>query len=179
MKYCKDCEPAQEVHWIAYFSVVMSYIGEPFFDLMEMLFKSTAEAISRKSSIPFLKTMVFLGLAHFSERPDSKDTLRTKCFWEEANRRGIKMVEFHIGIVRDAFIAEYKGKTITFDGLPRPEEMESDSLKWMDNKGIMKKKFLKEGLPVAKGGVAFTERGALEIFNSLQKPVITKPNLGS
>lgn len=179
MKYCKDCEPAQEVHWVAYMSVVMSYIGEPFFDVMEKLFKSTAEAISRRSSIPFLNLMVFLGLGHFSEIPDSKDSWRTKCFWEEANRRGIKMKEFKMGIVRDAFIAEHKGKAITFDGLPRPEEMESDSLKWMDNKGIMKIKFLKEGLPVAKGGVAFTKRKALQIFNDITKPVITKPNLGS
>jgi len=179
MKYCKDCEPAQETHWVAYMSVVMSYVGEPFFDVMEKLFKSTAEAISRKSSIPFLKFMVFLGFGHFSETPDSKDSWRTKCFWEEAKRRGIKMKEFKMGIIRDAFIAEYKGKTITFDGLPRPEEMESDSLKWMDNKGIMKIKFLKEGLPVARGGVAFTKSAALKIFNSITKPVITKPNLGS
>jgi cyanophycin synthetase len=49
----------------------------------------------------------------------------------------------------------------------------------MDDKGIMKIKFLKEGLPVAKGGVAFTKKQALEIFNGLKKPVITKPNLGS
>ncbi len=179
MKYCKDCEPAQEIHFVAYLSVVLDYIGQPFFDFMEMLFKSTAEAISHKTSIPFLKLMVFLKLGHFSNKPDEKDTLRTKCFWEEAQRRGIKMVEFHMGPIRDSFIAEYKGKTISFDGLPRGEFMESDSLKWMDNKGIMKEKFLKEGLPVAKGGVAFTKRKALQIFNSIKKPVITKPNLGS
>ena len=146
---------------------------------MEKMFRNTAEAISEKTSIPFMKLMVFLGLGHFSERPDSKDTLRTKCFWEEAQRRGIKMVEFKMGPVKDSFIAEFRGKVITFDGLPRPDTLESDSLSWMDNKGIMKVKFLKEGLPVAKGGVAFTKRKALKIFNSLQKPVITKPNLGS
>ena len=190
MKYCKDCEPAQETHWVAYVSVVLGYLGQPFFDMMEKLFKNTAEAISHRGSIPFLKLMVFLGFGHFSERPDSKDSLRTKCFWDEANRRGIKMKEFHMGPIREAFIAEYKGpprldglveagKIITFDGLPRPEEMESGSLKWMDNKGIMKIKFLKEGLPVAKGGVAFTKRKALKIFNKITKPVITKPNLGS
>ena len=123
--------------------------------------------------------MVFLGFGHFSKHSDSKDTLRTKCFWEEAERRGIKMVEFHMGLIRDAFIAEYKGKIITFDGLPRPESLESDSLKWMDNKGIMKVKFQKEGLPVADGGTAFTKSKALKIFNRLKKPVITKPNLGS
>lgn len=179
MKYCKDCEPAQEIHWIAYTSVVMSYIGEPVFDVMEILFRTTAEAISRSFSIPFLKFMVFLGLGHFSNRPDSQDTLRTKCFWDEAERRKIIMREFHMGPIRDSFIAEYKGKVITFEGLPRPDEKEAESLKWMDNKGIMKEKFMKEGLPVAKGAVAFRQKKALEIFNSITKPVITKPNLGS
>ena len=43
----------------------------------------------------------------------------------------------------------------------------------------MKEKFLKEGLPVAAGGVALTKNGALKIFNNIAKPVITKPNLGS
>src|SRR3989344_9626140 len=134
MKYCKDCEPAQEIHWVAYLSVVLEYLGQPFFDFMEIIFKSTAEAISRKSSVPFLRLMVFLGFAHFSERPDSKDTWRTKCFWEEAERRGIKMKEFHMGPIRDSFLAEYKGKTITFDGLPRPEYLGSGSFKGMDKK---------------------------------------------
>ncbi|MFA4975290.1 MAG: hypothetical protein WC577_01235 [Candidatus Paceibacterota bacterium] len=179
MKYCKDCEPAQEIHSIAYFSVVMSYISDPFFGFMEKLFKNTAEAISNKTSIPFMKLMVFLRLGYFSDKPDEKDSFRTKCFWDEAIRRGIKMTEFHMGIIKDAFIAEYKDKIITFDGLPRPEYLESDSIDWMDNKGIMKIKFLKEGLPLAKGGVAFTKRKALKIFNGITKPVITKPNLGS
>jgi cyanophycin synthetase len=89
------------------------------------------------------------------------------------------MREFHLGPIRDAYIAEYKGKTILFDGLPRPGMTDSPSLKWMDNKGIMKKKFIKKGFPVAKGGVAFLEKTALNIFNGIEKPVITKPNLGS
>ena len=89
------------------------------------------------------------------------------------------MREFHLGPVRDGFVAEYKGKTIIFDGLPRPGTEESKALKWMDNKGTMKRKFLKEGIPVAPGGVAFTKKTALKIFNSITKPVITKPNLGS
>ncbi len=175
---------------MAYVSVVLGWIDKPFFDLMEMIFKNTAEAISDRISLPFFKTMVFLRLGHFSDQPDNQDTWRTKCFWDEANRRGIKMREFHLGPIRDVFTAEYqphpspllKGegvKTLIFDGLPRPGLKESPALKWMDNKGIMKEKFKKEGLPVAEGGVAFTKRGALQIFNRLQKPVITKPNLGS
>lgn len=184
MKHCKDCEPAQEIHWIAYVSVVLGWIADPFFDFMEMIFKNTAEKVSNKISIPFFKTMVFLKLGYFANKPDKKDTWRTKCFWEEAEKRGIKMYEFHLGPIKDIFVAEYKGKIITFDGLPRPEIKparagKSDAINWMDNKGIMKKKFLKEGLPVANGGTAWNRWQAIKIFNRIRKPVITKPNLGS
>ena len=179
MKHCKDCEPAQEIHVVAYLSVVLGWLDQPFFDLMELLFKNTAEKISNKISLPFFKAMVSLKLGYFSDQPDKKDTWRTKCFWGEAMRRGIKMREFHLGPIRDAFVAEYKGKTMIFDGLPRSGFKESAALKWMDNKGIMKEKFLQEGLPVAAGGVSFTKRDALKIFNRIKKPVITKPNLGS
>jgi D-alanine-D-alanine ligase-like ATP-grasp enzyme len=179
MKHCKDCEPAQEIHFIAYWSVLLGMVSAPFFDLLELFFKNTAEAISNRISFPFFRSMVFLKLGHYSYQPGEKDTWRTKCFWEEAKRRGIKMYEFHLGPIDNIFIAEYKNKKITFDGLPRPEQKEAESLDWMDNKGIMKKKFDQEGLPVAKGGTAWTYRGALEIFNRIQKPVITKPNLGS
>ena len=183
MKHCKDCEPAQENHFVAYTSVVLGLIDEPFLGLMEKIFQSTADKISNKISLPFFNLMVFLRLGYFADKIDEKDSWRTKCFWEEANRRGIKMKEFHLGPIGDAFIAEYqingKSKKIIFDGLPRPGLNESESLKWMDNKGIMKKKFKKEGIPVADGGTAFTKWGALKIFNRLIKPVITKPNLGS
>jgi len=190
MKHCKDCEPAQEIHWVAYMSVLLGMISEPFFDFMEIFFKNTAEAISSRISFPFYRLMIFLKLGHYSYKPDEKDTWRSKCFWEEAERRGIKMYEFHLGPIRDIFIAEYKGpprldglveagKKITFSGLPRPEAEESGSLSWMDNKGIMKEKFQKEGIPVARGGTAWTFGEALKIFNKITKPVITKPNLGS
>lgn len=179
MRYCKDCEPAQTNHAIAYWSVVSEWLAKPFFDVLEFFFKNTAEAISNKISLPFFKTMVFLRLGHWTNKPDEKDTWRTRCFWEEAEKRGIKMKEFHLGPIKDGFVAEYKSKTIIFDGLPRPGSSDSPALKWMDNKGIMKKKFLKEGLPVAPGGTALSKRGALKIFDKINKPIITKPNLGS
>jgi cyanophycin synthetase len=179
MKYCKDCEPAQEIHFVAYMCVVMGLISEPFFNFMEMLFKNTAEAISRKISIPFFKTMTFLKLGYYSYEPTKKNSWRARCFWEEAKRRGIKMKEFHLGPICDIYVAEYNGKIITFDGLPRPNTSESESLRWMDNKGTMKGKFKKEGIPVADGGVAWNKTQALKIFNRIKKPVITKPNLGS
>jgi hypothetical protein len=179
MKYCKDCEPAQESHFVAYTSVVLGWIDEPMFGLMEHVFKNTAERVSDALTLPFFKMMVALKFGRWSHNADDKDTWRTKCFWDEAKRREIIMREFHLGPIRDGFVAEYETEIITFDGLPRPGFKDSPALKWMDDKGIMKTKFLKEGLPVADGGVAFTTRGALKIFNRITKPVITKPNLGS
>jgi len=179
MKHCKDCEPAQEIHFIAYLSVVFGMLDRPFFTLMDLLFKDTAERMADRMSVPFFKIISFLKLGELADESDHKDSLRTKCFWEEAKRRGIKMQEFRFGPIRDSFVATYKNKTIIFDGLPRPSTSISPALDWMDDKGIMKIKFIKEGLPVARGGVAFTKKRALQIYNSLEKPVITKPNLGS
>lgn len=187
MKHCKDCEPAQESHLLAYTSVVLGALDEPFFGLMERIFDNTADRLGDALSLPFFKLMTFLRLGYLSDKPGPKDSLRTKCFWEEALRRGIRMREFHLGPIADAFVASYKynengkmkRKEIIFDGLPRPGTALSATLKWMDNKGIMKEKFKKEGIPVAEGGVAFTKRKALKIWSRLRKPVITKPNLGS
>jgi D-alanine-D-alanine ligase-like ATP-grasp enzyme len=179
MKHCKDCEPAQEVHWVAYTSVVLGMISEPFFGILELFFKNTAEAISNEISFPFYRLMVFLKLGHYVYEPDDKNSWRSKCFWEEAKRRGIKMYEFRLGPIGDIFVAEYKGKKISFNSLARPEGKDSESIEWMDNKGIMKEKFQKEGIPVARGGTAFFYRTALKIFNKNTKPFITKPNLGS
>jgi hypothetical protein len=188
MKYCKDCEPAQESHFVAYTSVVLGWVDEPVFDLLQKIFRNFAEKLADKITLPFFNLMVFLKIGYWTNQPNQKDTWRTKCFWDEAKRRGIKMKEFHLGPIQDGFVAEYDPpsqssgvarKIITFDGLPRPGFRESPALKWMDDKGIMKKKFLREGLPVARGGTALTKKGALKIFDKITKPVITKPNLGS
>ncbi len=183
MRHCKDCEPAQENHFVAYISVILGYLDEPFLNLMEKIFQNTAENITNKTAMPFLNLMVFLKFGYFTNEINDKDSWRTKCFWEEANKRNIKMKEFHLGPISNIFIAEYGEKNkkikIVFDGLPRPGLSESKSLKWMDNKSIMKNKFKKEGIPVADGGTAFTTKDAARIFNRLIKPVITKPNLGS
>ncbi len=179
MKHCKDCEPAQEIHWVAYTSVLLGWFSEPFFNFAEKFFGRLAKILLNISPIPFFKFMNACGLAHFTYRPTEEDSLRTKCVWDEAKRRNIKMYEFNMGPIRDMFVAEYNGKTISFDGLPGLDAANSNSLKWMDDKGIMKDKFKKEGLPVADGGTAFTFHKAMKIFNRLEKPVITKPNLGS
>jgi D-alanine-D-alanine ligase-like ATP-grasp enzyme len=100
--------------------------------------------------------------------------------WSEAIKRGIDMYEFRLfNIGHDIFVSRYKGKMRFFDVLPRPKDYNPQGLEWMDNKNEMKKHFRKEGIKVADGDIASSLSEGLKIFRRLQKPVITKPNLGS
>lgn len=124
--------------------------------------------------------MAKIGLGNIVYEPDTTTGGRARCFWEEARRRGIKMWEFRfLGLGREFFVAEWHGKQIGFDGLPRPGTRTPASLLWVDNKGIMRRKFQKAGIPVSRGGVVWNFWQAKRLFSKLDKPVIIKPNLGS
>ena len=62
MKHCKDCEPAQESHFVAYTSVVLGWVDEPIFYLLEKIFNNLAEKLADKITLPFFNLMVFLKL---------------------------------------------------------------------------------------------------------------------
>jgi len=49
----------------------------------------------------------------------------------------------------------------------------------MDDKWLLKKKFIKAGIPVPKGKRVATWKQALKVFSEVRKPVIVKPELGS
>ncbi len=121
-----------------------------------------------------------LKLGKFNVQPDEKNSWRTKCLWEEATRRGITMYEFRLfHLPTESFFAEWDGATRAFDSLPRPIGSDSSSLAWMDDKGVMRKKFIAAGLPVARGGVARSVAQAMRLFDTLSPPLITKPSQGS
>lgn len=126
-----------------------------------------------------LRTCAFLRIGRFQKNIRADDSDRTRSLWEEAKRRGIEMKEYRCGPIKDLFIARFRGKTRCFDGLPRPVGPEAESLYWMDNKPLMRARFARAGIPIARGGSAFRERHGREIFHSLGKPVITKPYSGS
>jgi D-alanine-D-alanine ligase-like ATP-grasp enzyme len=127
-----------------------------------------------------LKTLTFLGLGNITTEPKEDDSYRTRALWEEAIRRGINMYEFRLfGIGHDVFVSNYKGEVRSFDVLPRPKHYNPKGLEWMDNKNEMKKHFKKEGIPVAGGDITWCINSGLKIFRKLEKPVITKPNIGS
>lgn len=180
---CPDCGSAPTIHWAQRLDSRVEIYLLPLFKPLEkiqLILRPIFKNISPKLTINLIKLAVFLRLGEIVDRPDEKTNYRGRCFWKEADSRGIKMFEFRIfGIYTDTFFAEYNSKYIFFDGLPRPKGNISESLEWMDNKTIMNTKFLACGFPVAKSGEAKNLAKALKIFSSLSKPLIVKPSLGS
>ncbi|MCX6753895.1 MAG: hypothetical protein NTV03_02475 [Candidatus Nomurabacteria bacterium] len=175
--YCVDCGGAQVNHKLVYISIWLSNKIEPWTNWMgRWIPEDKLEWIG-----PILiKILTILHFGNVTTALNDKDSLRTKVLWEEAVKRGIAMKEFHLfGIGNDIFISKFKGEMRFFDVLPRTKDYNPKGLEWMDNKNEMKKHFAKEGIKVAAGGIASSKKEALKIFNSINKPVITKPNLGS
>lgn len=176
-KYCPDCGGSQVNHTVVYMSVLLGSIVEPWTNWMGKLIPE--ESLEWMGPV-LTKTLTFLHLGKITKEPKPDDSGRTLVLWEEAKKRGIDMYEFRLfGIGHDIFVSKYKGEMRFFDVLPRPKHYNPKGLEWMDNKNEMKKHFRKAGIPVAAGDITCSKEKALKIFNELQKPVITKPNLGS
>jgi len=176
-KHCPDCGGAPVNHFVTYTAILLGYIVEPWTNWMGKIIPESAfDPIG-----PYLtKALTFLKLGKITYEPKSDDSGRTRVLWEEAIKRNIKMYEFRLfGIGHDIFVSDFKGEKRFFDVLPRPKNYDPRGLEWMDNKGEMKKHFEKAGIKVARGDVVHSKRKALKIFRSLDKPLITKPNLGS
>jgi cyanophycin synthetase len=125
-----------------------------------------------------------IGLGEIKTRPDDKVNWRARVLWEEAERRGIVMREFRpFGLAREIFYATYGNDTKGFDGLPRPRAAREAAIDWMDDKGVILKKFRKAGVPVPRGGSATTIAAAEKIFRdvvtNVDTAVIVKPSIGS
>ncbi|MBI2475774.1 MAG: hypothetical protein HYV67_00845 [Candidatus Taylorbacteria bacterium] len=182
-KFCPDCGPATVNHAIAKTTVVVSFlIGAITKPLGPIENAAVGFLFPRLALLApyFFKTLAWLRLAKIADRLEEDNIERTKCLWRAAERRGIRLRQFRI-LNRPTiiFLAEFGGEKIIFEGLPRPKGSPRAALQWMDNKAAMKKQFQAGGIPVARGGVAATERGALKIFRALNHPVIAKPNMGS
>ena len=180
---CKDCAGNPINHTAAYCAATMTYIMRPFekwINLMGIIVDPILSKFWNPVAPAFYKFMASHNLGIIHGGPSLKDSWKIKCIWKEATKRGIEMRKFSFfKKSRGVYFAKFNGKISCFDSLPRPEGRASGALAWMDDKGLMRKRFIKSGIPVANGGMAMTKASALRIFRSLDKPVITKPNLGS
>lgn len=182
-KYCPDCGPAPVNHLVSRTSIILGFLIRQMTTPLGFIEDAITDFIFPKLEplMPyFFRGLSFLHLGGIADTLLPDNIERTKCLWQAAEARGIKMHQFRV-LNRPTiiFFADFHGQRVIFEGLPRPKGVSRAALEWMDNKVMMKKKFLAGGIPVANGGVAMTEHGALNLFRRLKAPVITKPNLGS
>lgn len=175
--YCVDCGGAQVNHTAVYISILLGSLIDPWTSWMS---KIIPEDKIEWFGPYLIKTLTALRLGTVTKEIMPFDSYRARVLWEEANKRGIELSEFNLfNIGHDVFLSKYNGEIRFFDVLPRPKDYNPKGLEWMDNKNEMKKHFSKANIPISPGGIASSERQALKIFRSLNKPVIAKPNLGS
>lgn len=127
----------------------------------------------------FLKKIKVVSMR--SDRTQCK-VRRAQVLWEEADKRGIEFHELLLfGKPFDCYMARLHttGKTLVFSGLPRPYNPTPTALDVMDDKAILKKKFIDAGLPVPLGGSCYCYGQAKKMLSRVQRPVIIKPRLGS
>jgi D-alanine-D-alanine ligase-like ATP-grasp enzyme len=184
---CADCGPNFVHHRLQYSSARLEWVLLPMVGWTDTIWKKVRPAMRllpyEKVLVPLFKALDWIGISKIVEHPADEQDGRSKCFWEEAQRRGVEMYKFHFinssKINKGIFVANIHGKNIVFDTLPRPGSEHSPSIEWMDDKAVMREKFKVAGLPIARGGCASNFKQALEIFNSIGGEVIVKPRTGS
>jgi D-alanine-D-alanine ligase-like ATP-grasp enzyme len=182
--YCPDCGPATVSHaverWSARADALFGYIEKPPKLILRALQPAIASMRPGRLAPYAARFSAALGLGAIVEKPDEKSNWRARVIWEEAEKRGIIMREFRpFGLPRDIFFATYGDDTRLFDGLPRPRLAHEAAQNWMDDKGIILKKFRAAGIPVPRGQSCTTFAQAEKAFAAVGVPVIVKPSIGS
>jgi D-alanine-D-alanine ligase-like ATP-grasp enzyme len=204
-KLCVDCGKNQVPHFLYWYFESLNILFGPIrrFFLNRQFFQFVIKVFSKlrvgARLVIFGQT---LGLLRLSADINQCKVSRAKVLWAEATARGINMQELLLlGKPFDTYIAQKtefsifssqflkkaknqndklnKNNTLIFSGLPRPASYNNSALDWMDDKWLLKQKFISENLPVPLGGSVLTFKQAVKIFNQIKKPVIVKPRAGS
>ncbi len=182
-KECAECGDGAIFHRVTYISIVVDEIMAPFSQPNPFLrgFVRLVYGIERKVTPKILNGLMQLGWATKVTEPDDDTQLLALMLWNEAKERGIEVAEFRLfGLPRNIFVAKYPdGLQIAYEGIPMPGNSDLERVPWMDNKAVLKQKFRKLGLPVAKGGAVSNLKDAKKLFATLTPPVIAKPFSGS
>ncbi len=179
---CVECGGSAVHHQLTYITVVIDDIARPLFAPGPLLrtIARPFQLLTSRLSPRFMELCVGLGLAKKIDRFDEHTALLAQMLWNEADARGIQMWEWRLfDLPRNMFIATLpNGRRISFEGIPLIRNG-IDRVWWMDDKGVLKKKFKRLGLPVAGGSTHFTKAGAEREFKRLGGTVIVKPHSGS
>ena len=179
---CEECGGDGIYHRLTYITVALDDLLRPFFTPNSFLRPITSwmYKVEKDLTPKLLSWFVKRGWAKKVTDWDDETPLLARMLWEEGKARGIDIWEFRLfGLARNIYVAKLKdGTEIAYEGIPLPPAGLTQAW-WMDNKGILKKKFRELGIPVSKGAGAFTRKQAREIYKKLSAPVIAKPHSGS
>lgn len=179
---CEECGSGAVNHRAKYITVAVNDVFGHIFSFTKFARPLFARMhyIEHFVSYKLFNLCVLVGVANKNIEIDNETALLAQMLWREAESRGIKVWEFRLfNLPRNLFVAEFRnGGYITYEGVPVPPSVTRQE-KWIDDKSILKRRFMKLDLPVAKGGAVMTKNGAIKLFEKLQAPVIVKPHSGS
>lgn len=181
---CEHCGPTPVVHEVEKLGVWLDHYTSFLNKMAGFVLRMGSKVFHGRVSYFVIRSLfglfALLGVGRFVRKFDDRMSYRSRVIWESAERLGIEMVGFmFFNTMTDVFFAKLGNKRMVFDALPRPIGRSGKSLEWMDNKGILRKKFTQSALPMSKGFVLGSVSQGLEKFKIMDKPVIVKPSEGS
>ena len=190
MKKCVDCGEYPVNHPNEWFSALIESALMPVGIGVEKIVGGMKSFFLRyapdRAALPFFRLLAAVKLGTVKTDIDKDDSGRNRWLFDSAQQRGITLYHFRVlgkPDGTDFFVAKKEEKFVAFEGLPRPDRGKSKSLIWMDNKAILKKKFVAAGIPMARGRACRTFTQALAVMNQINEggtlAVITKPHIGS
>lgn len=146
-----------------------TYVGQALFGVTNSILKGSVFVFS------------CIGIIRYDADSSCITSDRGKVLADEAEARGWKMEVMHVfGVVTDAYRMIFpNGKKFYFSGLPRVGSVADVTAGWIDDKALLKLRLSKEGVSVSRGASFVSLNEAERYFNTLTKPVIVKPRLGS
>ncbi len=180
MKGCPHCWESQVNHTSYRFQTSSDIIAQ-------RMHSNNLERFMRTMFDPIVYVVLYIchrffkwiGIIRHNKDIKKITSWRARVLWEEAERRGIKMIDIRpFGLAINLYRAKMKDRDIYYMDMPRPDKFDKN-LEWIDDKYLFKKMLAKHKLPHAKGDSFTSLRSAIRYFDTLEKPVIIKPRLWS
>lgn len=180
---CIHCGAAQYPHSLLWIDALINAGLSRLPQLERALSFLPPSAILRFFDIAIIVSILPLRIIRalrFDAEPSDDTSARTRSFWDEARRRGLRMEQAVVfGRRSEVCRIRTRGRWTYFTSIPdivTPEYMPVGNV---DDKSYFKSVLQAEGLPYARGDAFFTRTRALEYFRGITTAVIVKPRFGS
>ncbi len=179
-KKCLYCGNNPTNHFMSYVMQSIAIPLTPVIRVASLLENRVTFFIAKVILTPYLHFFRLVRFIKWNKDKTKACTDRSLVIWTEAEARNIPMEQL---VIMNKPVEHYRAKISNrwnyFESLPIPKTLKGRSYAWMDDKGILKKTFLKAGIKTPRGGSVMTWKQAEKMFHTIDKPVIIKPQLGS